>query len=210
MKKIDLRKELKHLYSPSAKSVELIKVPRFSFAMIDGVLKAGQRPETSPQFQEAIGALYGLAFTLKFASKLRKTNPIDYPVMVLEGLWSVDSGDFDFDGTEDWTWTLMIMQPEHVTETMFRQALKKLKEKKPGPACDKLRFKSFNEGLSIQIMHVGPYSEEPATIQKMETFAQEEGLLFRGKHHEIYMGDPRRSKPEKLKTILRHPVEKAA
>jgi len=210
MKKLDLIKELKTLYSSSADAIELVKVPRFSFVMVDGVLKAGQRPASSPEFQEAVGALYALSYSLKFASKLRKANPIDYRIMPLEGLWSVDSGEFDFDGTEDWRWTLMIMQPKHITPAMFRSALKKVKEKKSGPFTEKLRFRNFAEGLSIQTMHIGPYADEPATIQKMETFAQEEGLLFRGMHHEIYLGDPRRAKPEKLKTILRHPVEKTS
>jgi hypothetical protein len=105
---------------------------------------------------------------------------------------------------------MMMMQPEHITEEMYLEALQKLKDKKGNPALSKTRFESFHEGLCIQIMHIGPYAEEPRTIEKMKTFAQENGYGLRGKHHEIYLGDPRRAKPETLRTILRHPVKREA
>jgi hypothetical protein len=130
--------------------------------------------------------------------------------MALEGLWWVDSGEFDFNKKEDWRWTLMIMQPKHITEKMYLEALRQLKEKKPNPALSRLRFEAFYEGPCVQIMHLGPYSDEPQTIERMKTFAQENGYVLRGKHHEIYMGDPRRARPDKLRTILRHPVERVA
>jgi hypothetical protein len=209
MQKIDLRKELKHLYAPSAKKVELIEVPEFQFAMIDGSIEAGASPSVSPSFQTALEAMYGISFTLKFMSKLRKEDPIDYSVMALEGLWWVDSGEFDFQKKEDWRYTLIMMQPAHITQEMFQEALAQLRKKKDSPAAAKLRFGSFCEGLSIQTMHLGPYSEEPATIARMQAFAQENRLKYHGKHHEIYLGDPRRAQPEKLRTILRQPVEKA-
>lgn len=210
MEKIDLRKKLKHLYAPSAKRVEVVDVPRFKFAMVDGAIEPGETPATSQQFQDAIGALYGASFTLKFMSKLQEHNPIDYAVMALEGLWWTDSGEFDFNKQEPWKWTLMIMQPEHITEEMYQEALRQLKKKKDNPALSKIRFESFHEGLCIQIMHIGLYSEEPQTMERMKAFAQENGYAYRGKHHEIYMGDPRRAKPERLRTILRHPVQKVA
>jgi hypothetical protein len=101
-----------------------------------------------------------------------------------------------------------MMQPKHITAKMVQAALQQLKEKKDSPALARLRLESFQEGLCVQIMHVGPYSEEPRSLERMQAFADEHGYVYRGKHHEIYMGDPRRAKPDKLKTILRHPVER--
>jgi hypothetical protein len=209
MDKLDLKKEWKHLYAPPARQVQVVKVPKFNFCMIDGKIEPRQEPATSRAFQDAIQALYGVSFTLKFMSKLRKKNPIDYAVMALEGLWWAESGEFDFTVKEDWHFTLMIMQPRHITAKMFQEALQKLKEKKDSPALPRLGFESFQEGLCLQALHVGPYSEEPQTLERMQAFAQENGYVYHGKHHEIYMGDPRKSKPEKLRTILRHPIEKA-
>jgi hypothetical protein len=209
MDKLDLRKELKHLYSPSAKKVEIVDVPKLKFVMIDGRIGPGEAPATSAAFQEAMGALYGAAYTLKFISKLREKDPIDYTVMALEGLWWGDSGGFDFGRKEPWNWTVMVVQPDHVTKAMFEEALAQLRRKRDSPSISRLRLESFREGLSMQVMHVGPYSEEARTIERMTVFAKESGLTHRGKHHEIYMGDPRRAKPEKLKTILRQPVARA-
>ena len=209
MKKLDLRKQLKHLYAPSARKVERLDVPALQFAMIDGVIERGQGPSTSASFREAIQALYGIAYTLKFASKLRPTNPIDYPVMALEGLWWSDRGASAFTPGRAWRWTAMILQPDHITQAMFARAVEQLAEKRDSPAVRKLRLERFKEGACIQVLHVGPYADEPRTIERMQAFAEENGLVYRGKHHEIYLGDPRRAKPEKLRTILRQPVGKA-
>jgi hypothetical protein len=197
---------VKHLHAASAVKVEIVDVPKFTFAMIDGKMEPNQMPGTSEGFQNGVGALYGVTFALKFMSKLRKKNPIDYPVMALEGLWWTDSGELDFEKREPWKWTLMIMQPKHITENMFQQALLQVRKKKDNPALSRIRLESFHEGLSMQIMHVGPYSEEPRTVERMRNFALEQGYVARGKHHEIYLGDPRRAKPEKLRTILRQPI----
>jgi hypothetical protein len=222
LKKLDLKKELRHLYRPSAKEVELIKVPKFTFVMLDGQIEPGQTPGTSPAFGEALGALYGAAYTLKFMSKLSPTNPIDYSVMALEALWWVEDGWFDITQPGNWHWRAMIMQPDHITRQMFTEALKKLREKKPSPAVDQLRLEAYQEGLCVQTMHVGPYATEPATVARMQAFAAEQGYVDRHErvrrqghllvydHHEIYLGDPRRAQPEKLQTVLRHPVKKAA
>lgn len=210
MEKIDLKKKLKHLYLPSAKEVSLVDVPIFQFVMVDGRIRAGESPESSRDFQDALGALYGLSYTLKFMSKLREANPIDYTVMALEGLWWTENGDFDFDEGQDWLFRAMILQPEHITEGMYHQAVEEVAQKRPNPALSKSRLGQFHEGLSLQIMHVGPYSEEPRTIDKMMAFAEANGYTLRGRHHEIYIGDPRRAKPENLKTVLRHPVAKPA
>jgi len=215
MEKLDLRKQYKHLYQPSAKQASVVKVPSFKFAMIDGEIEPGLAPGSSPSFQQAVEALYGISYTLKFMSKLRTDNPIDYTVMALEGLWWIDAsrGEFDIRQPGNWLWTAMMMQPEHITQRMFQAALTQMRQKKPSPALDQLRLETFREGLCVQMMHLGPYADEPATVDKLRAFAAENGLRDLvgrgGKHHEIYLGDPRKAAPSKLKTVLRHPVEKA-
>ncbi len=208
MDKLDLRKEYKHLYAPSPKKVELVKVPKFNFARLDGVIQPGETVANSPAFQEAIGALYGVSYTLKFMSKQRARNPIDYPVMPHEGLWWNQSGEFGPDRQEEMFWTLMIFQPKHITAKMFQEAVQQLCEKRDNPALARVRLEPFAEGLSVQTLHIGPYATETATIERMREFARENGYVPSGKHHEIYLGDPSRSKPEKLRTALRLPVKK--
>jgi hypothetical protein len=209
MEKLDLRKELKTLYSPSAKNVELVDVPKFKFLMVDGAIEPGNGPGTSPLFAENMGALYNAAYTLKFMVKQRKENPVDYPVMALEGLWWVEDGYFDINVKDNWFYTVMILQPDLVTPALFKETLAQMRKKKGDqPAFARLRLESFKEGRCVQMMHVGPYAEEPATVAKMNAFATEQGYVKTGKHHEIYLGNPLRADPAKLKTILRHPVEK--
>jgi hypothetical protein len=207
MAQLDLRKQWRHLYAPSAKKVDLVDVPEFRFVMIDGRIGPGEAPGSSPGFAEAMGALYGAAYTLKFMSKLRTENPIDYPVMALEGLWWVEDGRFDPRIKNNWVYTLMIMQPGHITPEMFAAALVQAARKRPNPALSRLRLDAFREGLCVQALHIGPYDTEPITIEKMHNWAADNGYRLAGKHHEIYLGDPRRTEPEKLKTVLRHPVE---
>jgi hypothetical protein len=201
MKKLDLRKELRHLYNPSAKDVTLVKIPTFKFLMIDG---AGD-PNTSKEFQDAIQALFTLSYTLKFMVK--KEKKIEYPVMALEGLWwSDDMSAFSLQQKDRWKWTVMMMQPKVVTKSMVKKAVKTVQVKKEIPAIGSVRFASFAEGLSAQIMHIGPFSAEGPTIEKVHAFVRERGYELSGKHHEIYLSDPRRVPPERLKTILRQPV----
>jgi hypothetical protein len=208
MRKIDLRKELKAYYSPSAKVPEIVEVPGFQFAMIDGAIEPGNEPGTSPAFAAALQALYGISYTLKFMCKQRADDPIDYPVMSLEALWSVSDGSFDIRRKDNWCWTAMILQPEWITPEMFAAGIAEVRRKRgDNPALDKLRLAHFHEGLAVQVMHLGPYSEEPATLDRMHAFAHAQGYRLRAQHHEIYLGDPMRSAPAKLKTILRHPVE---
>jgi hypothetical protein len=207
---LDLRKEFKQLYAPSAKQVAVVDVPELQFALIDGAIEAGMEPDNSPAFDVAMTALYGIAYTLKFMSKLRKENPIDYPVMPLEGLWWIEAGEFDIGRKDNWFWTVMILQPDHITAEMFDEARAQVRKKRgDSPALARLRLERFHEGLCLQIMHIGPYADEPATVAKMDAFAGAHGYVKRGKHHEIYLGDPRRAAPEKMKTVLRHPIEKA-
>jgi hypothetical protein len=212
--KLDLKKQLKHLYLPSAKEVVVVEVPDMQFAMIDGHIEPGVLPGDSPDFAAAIGALFGVSYTLKFVSKGRPVDPIDYTVMALEGLWTTPEGGFDHESSEDWLWTLMIMQPDHITGEMFAEAVTNLRKKHAkewggAAALDRVRLERFAEGLCVQTMHVGPYLDEPRTLEKMGVFADMHDYVFRGRHHEIYLGDPRTAKPENLKTVLRHPVAPA-
>lgn len=212
MKKLDLKKELKAFYKPSPKRIEAIRVPRFNFLMIDGAIEPGMEPGTSPLFEENMGALYGAAYTLKFMLKKRQVDPVDYPVMALEGLWDVRDAVFDINVKDNWDYTLMILVPDLITQDLFNEALTQMREKKGDqPGYARLRLEGFEEGLCVQTMHIGPYATEPETLEKMQAFMKEYGYRdlvgAGGKHHEIYMGDPRRAAPEKLKTVLRHPVE---
>jgi hypothetical protein len=212
MKTLDLKKQFKYLYLPSAKKIEIVQVPRLQFAMIDGAIEKGEEPGTSPAFHEAMIALYGLSYTLKFTSKLRKKNPIDYPIMALEGLWWVEDGHFDITVKDNWNYTVMMLQPEHISQEMFEEARGQVRKKRgDSPALSKARSEHFEEGLCVQVMHIGPYATEPATIERMKEFISQNGYRdcvgLGGKHHEIYLGDPRKADPVKLKTVLRHPVE---
>jgi hypothetical protein len=213
MEKLDLKKDLKFLYAPSAKIIAVVDVPLMNFIMIDGAIEPDQAPGTSSLFQENMQALYSAAYTLKFSLKLRKQDPLDYPVMALEGLWWVEDGMFDLQKPGNWKYTVMIMQPDRITPEMFTEALAQLRNKKGDqPAFARLRLERFREGLCVQTMHIGPYATEPETIAKMQAFMQVNGCQdlvgLGGKHHEIYMGDPRRADPLKLKTILRHPIRR--
>lgn len=201
MKKIDFKKELKHLYKPSVKSVGRVTVPGMNFLMIDG---QGD-PNTSQEFQDAIEALYSVSYALKFMVK-KGDMGIDYGVMPLEGLWwSDDMSTFSVDCKEAWKWTLMIMQPEFISQTMVEGAIKQVRAKKNPVSLSQLRFALFEEGEAAQIMHVGPFSEEGPTIEKVHAFIEESGKVRRGKHHEIYLSDIRRADPAKWKTVIRQP-----
>src|SRR5512136_862614 len=150
MEKLDLKKILKNLYIPSAKKVELVDVPVMNFIMVDGAIEADQAPGTSPLFAEDMQALYGAAYTLKFTVKLRKQDPVDYPVMALEGLWWVEDGTFDIRKPGNWKYTVMIMQPDLITPEMFADALSQLRRKKGDqPGYARLRLENFHEGLCV-------------------------------------------------------------
>lgn len=201
MKKIDFKKELKHLYKPSVKSVEGVTVPGMNFLMIDG---QGD-PNTSREFQGAIEALYSVSYALKFMVK-KGDMEIDYGVMPLEGLWwSDDMSSFSVDSKETWKWTLMIMQPEFISQAMVEDAIQQVRAKKNPISLLQLRFTSFEEGEAAQIMHIGPFSEEGPTIEKVHAFIEKCGRERRGKHHEIYLSDIRRADPVKWKTVIRQP-----
>lgn len=207
-KAFDYKKEYKDLYLPGDKPV-LIDIPNMNFIMVDG---CGD-PNNSPAFQQATELLYGLSFTIKM-SKMKGNRPdgyFKYVVPPLEGLWWLDGGGFSFEKRDNWKWTLMIRQPEFVDDDVFKwAAYGELARKKPGLPLEKARFEAFPEGLCVQMMHIGPYSTEPETMNKINAFIRREGLTDtlgnEGKHHEIYLSDPRKSRPENMKTVLRHPV----
>jgi hypothetical protein len=201
LKKLDLRKELKRFYNPPVREMELVELPSMNFIMIDG---RGD-PNTSEAYRESIEALYNLSYTLKFA--IKREEGIDYPVMALEGLWSTPEGKpFTMTDRESWLWTSMILQPPCVTERWFRRAVEIVKAKKELPSLKLARLEEFAEGLSAQTLHTGPYSAEAPTILRLHSFIEANGYVPRGRHHEIYLGDPRRAAPDKLRTIIRQPV----
>ena len=203
MEKIDLKKELKAFYNPTAKEVTLIDIPKMNYIMIDG-----QGAPESEQFTQAMLALYPIAYTIKFDKK--KTGGPDFTVMALEGLWWAEDMKVFMPETSDrnkWQWTVMMMQPDFITRRDFENAVKAAKKKKDNPALDNVRFESFTEGKSVQIMHIGPYSAEGPNIQKIHQKIAEIGGKLSGKHHEIYLSDPRRVTPDKMKTVLRQPYK---
>jgi hypothetical protein len=200
LEKVDFKKELKQLYNPSAKEVSVADVPTMNFLFVDG-----EGAPASPQYVEAVSALFSVAYALKFMVKRGKS--VDYGVMPLEGLWYVDDmTKFDANKKEEWKWTAMIMQPKYVTAEDFKVAVEQTKKKKDLPALPKVRFESFKEGPSAQIMYTGPFSDEGPTIQKIHAAIKASGHQLSGKHHEIYLNDPSKTAPEKLKTVLRQPM----
>ena len=205
MEKIDVKKELKHLYQPSAKEVLQVDVPAMNFLMVDG---QGD-PNTSQSYAEAIQALYAVSYTVKFMVK-KGTQAIDYGVMPLEGLWWADDMSvFPGDDKSSWKWTTMIMQPDFVTGEMIAEAIMEVKKKKNPPALSKVRFEPFSEGVCAQILHIGPFSEEAPTIERVHRFIDAAGTRT-GKHHEIYLSDIRKADPAKWKTVIRQPMQCAA
>ncbi|MBF0539584.1 MAG: GyrI-like domain-containing protein [Nitrospirae bacterium] len=202
MEKIDLKKTLKYLYHPSATVVETVDVPEMNFLMIDG----SGNPNTTEAFKNSIESLFSLSYTLKFMSK-KLPMAKDYTVMPLEGLWWTQGDQFDIQNKDAWQWTLMVMQPEYVTRALFEEAVVQAKKKKSVALLYDVRFESLHEGLCAQIMHKGPFSNESQTIEILHSFIKEKGYVPVGKHHEVYLSDPRKALPENMKTVLRHPVK---
>ena len=204
--KLDFKKEYKSLFSPSAKEPNLVQVPDFKYIMVDG---RGD-PNASPDFQAKAGLLYGLAYTLKFRLKLDPKQPFDFGVPPLSGLWCADDirAFFEEGRRHEWNWTLMILMPDRISPALFEQAREELGRKKNPAFLDRAYFQVYREGLSAQVMHIGPYREEGPTIRRLHEFFQSKGYAFNGSHHEVYLSDPRRSAPNKMKTIIRQPVKK--
>lgn len=201
MKRIDYKRELRELYAPGGEPA-IVSVPCLAYLMIDG----HGDPNTAPEYTEAVEALYTVAYAAKFAVK-RAPDGIDYGVMPLEGLWwTPDMSKFTTQDKSAWDWTMMIMQPDQVTTVVFEDARTKATKKKSLDAISRVRLERLTEGLAAQIRHVGPYDAEGPTIERLHAFITEQGYERAGKHHEIYLSDPRRAAPEKMKTILRQPV----
>jgi len=196
--KLELRKTMKKFYNPPAGEAVLVELPPLKYIMVDGDGEPG-----GESFQQAMSALYNIAYTMKFRSKrlLKK----DYDMMAPEGLWWM-KGKIDMNKRDKWLWTLMILVPDFITTKMFSDAVDEVRRKKNPPGLDRARLETLNEGKCVQMMHIGPYAAEPESIAKMDAYAKEHGYKMVGKHHEIYLGDPRRAAPSKLKTVLRHPV----
>jgi len=202
--KIDLKKTHKNLFS--ARQVpKFVDVPPLRYFMVDG-----EGAPAGDMFQEAIQALYSTAYTLKFA--LKKAGRMDFVVAPLEALWwSDDPRAFDENLRDQWRWTALIMQPEHVEDTDLRDTLAELWRKGiRNPAHDRLRLDSLEEGRAAQLLYVGPYDGMGSSVTELNMFAAAEGYQPNGRHHDIYLSDPRRTAPEKLKTILRQPVALAS
>jgi hypothetical protein len=202
VKKIDLKRELKHLYRSSQKEVIEVQVPTFKFLMIDGE----GNPNTSQAYAKAVEALFSVSYTAKFMVK-KGAQGIDYAVMPLEGLWwSEDMSAFIDNDRAKWKWTMMIMQPSFVEDAVIQAAIAEVKQKRAISAVDALRLEDFTEGLCAQTLHIGPFSEEGPTIQRVHDFIGARSAL-RGKHHEVYLSDIRRADPSKWKTLIRQPME---
>ena len=202
--KIDFRKSLKTLYQPSAKAFELIEVPAMQFVMVDG---AGN-PNTAEGYKHALEWLYATSYALKFA--IRHATGQDYVVPPLEGLWwSEDMASFIRRDKDRWRWTMMIMAPDFASAALYEAAVEKARGKL-GESPASLRLERYEEGLSVQILHIGSYDDEGPTLARLhDEFMPQNGLVATGHHHEIYLSDARRAAPEKLKTILRQPVARA-
>lgn len=203
MPRVDLKKELQHLYGAGA-DIRVVDVPPLNFLMVDG---AGD-PNGSARYAQAVSALFTVSYTLKFTVK--KAGGPDYGVMPLEGLWWADDlTAFLGDDRRSWRWTMMIMQPEIVTPELVQDALEGVGRRKTLPALARLRFESFTEGQAAQLLHTGPFSDEGPDIQRLHAFIAARGQL-RGKHHEIYLSDLTRAAPERWRTIIRQPMEAEA
>ena len=205
MEKTDFKKTMKALYLPSDKRFEIVDVPDMAFVMVDG----HGNPNVAADYQTGLSWLYTLSYTLKFGSKAELGR--DYTVPPLEGLWWADDMSAFVSGRKQgWKWTQMMMVPDWITPAMFEAAKQKAGAKLGAPPGS-LRLERYHEGLSVQIMHVGPYEAEAPTILRLHTeFMPANWLTENGFHHEIYISDPRRVPPAKLKTVLRQPVKRIA
>ncbi len=204
MARRDVPREIRDLYFPTDRTPVLVDVPPMKYLMVDG----SGNPNSSKPFREAIEALYGLAYTLKFGSKDPRIRQA--PVMPLEGrFWSARGARLPARPTEDWRWTLMVREPDAVRKDEFRAACRRLRLKKNPAALGRVRLERWKEGKAAQALYVGPYSGESTAIRGLETFARRTGYRFAGRHHEIYLSNPQRTRPGRLKTVLRHPVSRA-
>jgi hypothetical protein len=201
MTKLDLKKKFKELYTAPADAVVRVDVPPLSYLMLDG---KGD-PNTSAEYATAVESLFSVAYVIKFAVK-RGPSATDYGVMPLEGLWWADDmSRFTIDEKAAWKWTMMIMQPEIVTHDLVEKAITEVGRKKDLSAVDRIRFEVLDEGVCAQTMHVGPFSQEGPTIERLHQFVRARGRPT-GRHHEIYLTDIRKADPRKWRTVIRQPM----
>lgn len=212
MNKLDYKKEYKDIYMPATKPT-LIDMPVIQYVCVEG----HGNPNTSEEYKEAIAILYAISYAIKMSPKkgTQPDNYFEYVVPPLEGLWWGDAGYFD--GTkildkDKFHWRSMIRLPEFVTHDYFEQVKSQVALQKPELNVSKATFFEYDEGLCVQIMHKGCYDDEPASVMKMNQFIDDHDLLIDINdirlHHEIYLGDPRKTKVENLKTVIRHPVKR--
>ena len=200
----DIKKEHKDLYAPRAGEFVLVDVPQLSFLMVDG----HGNPNTAPAYRDAVEALYAVSYAVRFAAK-RELGRV-HVVGPLEGLWWAENPDVFLTRSKDnWSWTMMIHQPDWITPGLVEAARVAVAKKGDLPALEHLRFERSTEGVSVQTLHVGSYDDEGPVIQRMHGFAARQGFALRGKHHEIYLGDPRKVEAARLRTVLRQPVDPA-
>jgi hypothetical protein len=203
MEKYDVKKAYKQLFSPPRNTFAMVEVPEFQFLAVDG---KGD-PNTADSYADAVAALYGTAYTLKFTSKLELRK--DFVVAPMEGLWRADDpAAFRKRHKDEWEWTMLVNQPEWITEDMVEAAVAKAAAKHPSPAFEGLGLVARTEGLSVQTLHIGSYESETPVLERLhDHYLPYNKLTFNGDHHEIYLSDARRTAPAKLKTILRQPVK---
>ncbi len=203
--KLNLKKQFPELYNP-AKKPHITEIPEMTFFMVDG----NGYPVYKPLYQESMQLLYGASFSLKM--KIIKPTGKDYVIPPLEGLWWADDMSIFtteyMERKEEWKWTSMIRIPDFVSEEQIKKGLTIFQKSKNPENFDKLRYEKYAEGTVVQVLHLGPFSEEGPVIERMHEFALAQGYILHEKHHEIYISDPRRTKPEKLRTVIRQPIKK--
>lgn len=205
MTRYDVKRELKQYYAPKNSEWALVDVPAQRFIAVDG---RGD-PNTSADYARAVEALYSVAYTIKFASK--RTLGRDFVVGPLEGLWWSDRPEvFTARAKDAWQWRMLISQPDWITEDFIDEAKQAALAKKGLPTIADVRYETLHEGTSAQLLHIGPYDDEGPVLAKLHhKYLAANNLRMTGHHHEIYIGDPRRAEPAKLKTVLRQPVRTA-
>ena len=204
MTKLDLKKHHRELFNPPKHAFVEVTPPTMSFVKADG----SGNPNTAAAYRIAVEWLYGVSYAMKFAAKDKLAR--DYVVPPLEALWwSDDAGSFTRREKDRWQWTVMIMAPDFVTESIFEAAVTKtLLKRNDRPSS--LRFEPYTEGRSLQILHIGSYDDEGPVLARLHDDVMPGlGVTFNGPHHEIYLSDPRKVEPSRLRTILRQPIRNA-
>lgn len=198
MTTLDITKAYAHYYKAATKP-ELVTIPAGRFLTIEGK----GNPE-APLFGECVQALYSVAYTIR---SIQKAQGLLFKIAKMEGLWWINANKpFEDVSRDEWFWKLMIQMPQNVSASDYRQGVALAMQKKPLEQTQHVKFESMEEGLSVQMLHTGPYTEEQGTLARMRQFMEQHQLVQNGLHHEVYLSDPRKTEPAKLKTILRIPV----